>query len=303
MTNKLHLTFIINPIAGKGRAGNMSDVIEKCIDKTKFTYKILFSEKAGHIKKITKEALQSGTDIIIAVGGDGTVNEVARHIVHTDVILGIIPVGSGNGLGNYLKIPHNYEQALDTINAFHVKKIDTGTINNHFFVSVAGIGFDASVAKEYAKSKSRGFKTYLRSTIRKYFRYKPAKYKIRIGDIVIKRRALLITFANSDQFGYNTSIAPHAIIDDGFFDMCIMRKVPIFAAPLVVPRLFTRKIHKSVYHESHKVSEATVFRKRTSVIQVDGEAMKMKDKIIKVTNHPLSLWVICPESHEPSLSL
>jgi len=295
MKDKLHLSFIINPIAGKGRAGNMTDAIEKCIDKTKFTYTILFSEKAGHIKKITKEAIQQKTDIIIAVGGDGTVNEVARHLVHTDVILGIIPVGSGNGLGNYLKIPHNVEQALNIINAFHVKKIDTGTINDRFFVSVAGIGFDASVAKEYAKFQSRGLKTYVRSVLRKYFRYTPAKYKIRIGENVIKRRALLITFANSDQFGYNTSIAPHASIDDGLFDMCIMKKVPMFAAPIVVSRLFTRKIHKSAYHESHKVSEATVFRKRTSVIQVDGEPIKMKAKIIKVKNYPQSLWVICPE--------
>jgi diacylglycerol kinase (ATP) len=294
MTNsKKNITFIINPIAGTGSKSKLTQTIDDTINKQLFDYKIVVSKKAGEIPKLVRNEKKNGAQIVVAVGGDGTVNEVARELVHSQIILGIIPTGSGNGLANFLKISKKVEEAVTVINQVRVKKIDTGTINGLFFVSVAGIGFDASVAKEYAQSKGRGLKTYVKSTIRKYFSYKAAKYKIKYNNTLIARRALLITFANSNQFGYNTSIAPKALIDDGFFDMCIMQKVPVYATPFVLPKLFTHRIHRSKYHETIRVSEAMVFRKRTSVIQIDGEAIKMKDRIIHVVNHKQSLNVLC----------
>ncbi len=286
------IVFIINPIAGKGRAGEIRKTIDDTINTSIFAHRIVESQKAGQVEELANEAVNSGADIIVAVGGDGTVNEIVRVIVHTHVILGIIPMGSGNGLANFLKIPHNIKNAVEIINNFQIQKIDTGTINGVLFVSVAGIGFDASVAKEYAKSTGRGFKTYLKSAVKKYFAYKPAKYKIKFDNTIIARKALFITFANSDQFGYNTSIAPMAQINDGKLDMCIMQKVPLSWAPFVLPRLFNKKIHKSRFHESFPVSEATVYRKKNSVIQVDGEYLKMKSRVIHVVNHKQSLNVI-----------
>jgi diacylglycerol kinase (ATP) len=289
---KLNLCVIINPIAGKGKTSSVAQQILEKIDAQKFNIVMKTSDAPGEVEKLAIEAVQSGTNVIVAVGGDGTVNEVARTIVNTEIILGIIPLGSGNGLANHLKIPKSIDKAAGIINRMNVRLIDTGTINNHFFVSVAGIGFDATVAKAYANAPSRGFRTYLRSTVKKYFSYKPARYKIKFNDQLIARRALLITFANSDQFGYNTSIAPEATIDDGFFDMCIVRKVPPMKALFVLPKLFTHRIHRSSYHETWKVTEATVFRKRTSVIQIDGEPVTMKEKIIRIRNHKHSLKII-----------
>ncbi len=289
---KIQLCVIINPIAGRGRASAVSEEILQTINTSIFDVTMKTSSKPGEIETLAHQALQEGAGVIVAVGGDGTVNEIARVIVHTNVILGIIPLGSGNGLANFLKIPKSVKEAVQIINTMNIRSIDTGTINNHFFVSVAGVGFDASVAKDYAKSGSRGFISYLKSSVKKYYRYQPAKYKIRFNNQIISRKALLITFANSDQFGYNTSIAPEARIDDGLFDMCILRKVPLHFTPFVLPRLFTHRIHKSGFHETWKVNEATIFRKRTSVIQVDGEAIRMKDKIIHVKNYRQSLRVI-----------
>jgi diacylglycerol kinase (ATP) len=291
--SKYKIFFIINPVAGRGRAALVAEVIEQYIDREKFNHQILVSNKQGQVELLAAQAIEEGADVIVAVGGDGTVNEVAKKIIHTDIILGIIPLGSGNGLGNHLKIPHNAEKAIALINRLQIMRIDTGAINGLYFVSVAGIGFDAVVARQYARSGKRGLKTYVRYTMRKYFSYKPGKYKIRFNGEVIFRKALLITFANSDQFGYNTSIAPKAKSDDGYLDMCILEKIPLLITPFTLPRLFTRRIHTSRFHESHHVKEATVFRKRTSVIQIDGEPVRMKERILHIRIHEKSLSVIC----------
>jgi len=292
MILKRKIVFIINPIAGKGASSTLPAVIEQTIDHLSFDLQIQTSNEPGDIEKLTLDAIKNGAEIIVAAGGDGTVNEIAKHLVHTSIALGIIPTGSGNGLGNFLKIPHDLKKAVEKINQLNFRIIDTGSINGHFFVSVAGIGFDASVAKSYAQSNTRGFKTYFHSAFKKYFSYKPAKYKIKFNNNLIARRALLITFANTDQFGYNTSIAPLASIDDGLLDMCIMKKVPLIAAPVVIPKLFTRRIHTSRFHESYLVQEATVFRKRLSVIQIDGEPIRMKEKVIRVVCNKQSLKVL-----------
>lgn len=291
-----NICFIINPIAGRKKGTDVIRVIEAAIDTNKFKHTIFVSRKPGHVTLLADEAVNNGADIIVAVGGDGTVNEVARRIVKTNIILGIIPLGSGNGLAHYFKIPNDCRKAMEIINSMNVISMDTGTINGLFFISVAGIGFDATVAKEYKESGKRGLKTYLSSSIRNYFRYKPSKYKIRIGNQVISRRALLITFANSDQFGYNVSIAPEAKINDGLFDMCVMRKVPVNDAPFVIPKLLAHKIHRSKYHELFRAADITVFRKNTSVIHVDGEAVEMNSKIIHVVNHHQSLRVLVSEN-------
>jgi diacylglycerol kinase (ATP) len=289
---KFQVYFIINPASGKGKAESFISKIEAKINKVQFNYKFLVSQSSNDISKLTLKAVEEGADIIIAVGGDGTVNEVAQHIVNTDIILGIIPAGSGNGLANYLHIPADIDKALDKINAIHIKSIDTGTINSRFFVSVAGLGFDAAVAKGYAKSGKHGFVAYLNNCIKKYIRYKPAKYKIQFDHQIIARRALLITFANSDQFGYHTTIAPDAVIDDGYFNMCILKKVPLMHTPVVIEKLFRKKIHHSRYYESYRVKEATIYRRKGSVVNIDGEPVKLNEKTIHIINHKQSLKII-----------
>lgn len=292
---KKRLTVIINPISGSGRWKQALSHILNNLDYKKFIINVEISEAKGAAYEIALQETRLGTNVIIAAGGDGTVNEVAKAVVNTNTILGIIPIGSGNGLARHLKIPLNVKLATEIINRYKVKQIDTGTINGHFFINVAGIGFDALVIQDYEEMSGRGLTAYLQSIVKRYISYKQKKYKILMdNNINIARKALLVTFSNSSQFGYNTVIAPKAILDDGFFDMSITQKVPLHEAPIEAPRLFLKNIHHSKYHETWKVQKATIIRKSKNPIQVDGELVQDTSQIIKVVNHPRSINLIVP---------
>lgn len=292
---KKKVVFIVNPISGVVKKDNVVEKIKNNIDQSKFDYIIQYTEGPGHATDICFQHVEMGTDYVVAVGGDGSVNEIAKGLVGTEVTLGIIPAGSGNGLAHHLKIPLNYKKAIDVINHGNSIKIDTGSINEKLFVSIAGIGFDGFVAKNFAKSDRRGFLTYLRIVTEEYPNYKPKKYTIEIGDKRIKTRALFLAFANSDQFGYHTSIAPNAQIDDGLLDVIIMKKPPIIEIPLLASLLYWRKIDKSKYIEIVKASELRVKTKKERWVNIDGEPMKLGNEL-NVKIHPQSLNIITPKA-------
>jgi diacylglycerol kinase (ATP) len=294
-SNKKKIHFIINPIAGKGKAGTVVPLIEEHIDHKKYKTFYHISKKPKHAIKISEKAAESGCDIIVAIGGDGTVNEVASVAIKYNIPLGIIPIGSGNGLGNYLHIPHDVAECVKILNNYNIKPIDVGYINDFLFVNVAGVGFDAEVAKAYSKLSMRGFAGYFKSTVLHYIPYKSKKYKIRFNNQMIARKALLISFANSGQYGYNTSIAPHAKIDDGLIDMCIMNKVPAVLVPFVASQFFTKTIDHTQYHESYQITEAYIYLNKKSVIHLDGEPVKLTNKILHVRVQSKGLQVICPK--------
>jgi len=248
-SEKIKAVFIVNPFSGLGHQKKIVQLLEKHLDSEKFDHQVSFTERPHHGTDICKNSVNNGADIIIAVGGDGSVNEIARPLAFTDIPLGIIPSGSGNGLARHLKIPTETIKAIKVLNNFSIKKIDTAEVNNRFFVSIAGVGFDAFVAKKFAEHKRRGFYTYAQIAIGEYFNYKPKTFTLRIDGKKVKRKALFISFANSDQFGYNTSISPHAKIDDGLIDICIMKKVPWWKTGFLAPLLFSKRIDKSKYLE------------------------------------------------------
>lgn len=290
---KKRILFIVNPISGVSKKGQLVKQIESTIDKSRFEYVILYTEGPGHATKICQAYTELKTDTIVAVGGDGSVNEVAKGLVGSKTALGIIPAGSGNGLAHHLKIPVNPKKAIEIINQHKVIKIDTGSINDQLFVSIAGIGFDGFVAQKFAEHPRRGFLTYARIVAEEYPTYKPKKYKIEINGKVIKTRALFIGFANSDQFGYGTSIAPHAKIDDGFLDTIIMQKPLVTEIPILASLLYWRKIDKWKNIKFIKTAELTVKMKKERWVNVDGEPMLMGKKLqIKVA--PQSLNIIVP---------
>lgn len=287
------IVFIVNPVSGVGAKGNIERIVGDNIDGSKFSYSIEYTKGPGHATQLCFGHVENGTDIIVAVGGDGSVNEIAKVIAGTPVILGIIPAGSGNGLAHHLKIPKQISQAIEIINKGKVLKMDTGLINNKLFVSIAGIGFDGIVARKFAESKRRGFLTYLRIVTEEYPRYRPRKYTLHFNGNTIKTKALFITFANSDQFGYNTSIAPGAQVDDGLLDITIMRKPLMIELPFLASLLYWRRIDISKHIEIYKTSELTLKTRRKRWVNVDGEPVKMKKKIsIKV--NPQTLNVIVP---------
>lgn len=290
---KKKLVFIINPISGVFSKDRVISSIEANIDRTKFDYTIEFTERAGHAVEICNRKIEEGVQIIVAVGGDGSVNEIARTLMQKNVCLGIIPAGSGNGLAHHLKIPFSYRRAIDVINKGKILKIDTGSINNVFFVSIAGIGFDGIVAREYAKNKRRGFFTYLKVVTEEYVNYRPRKYTIEINGETLKRKALLISFANSDQFGYGASIAPSASVDDGLLDVIIMKKPMMIELPILASLLYWKKIDLSRQLEIIKAKEMVVKTRRKRWVNIDGEPIKMKKKL-DVKIHPQSLNIIVP---------
>jgi diacylglycerol kinase (ATP) len=288
-----NILFIINPISGTGRQKNITELISREVDKSKFNLELRLTEYAGHATELCKEAIAKGTEIVVAVGGDGTVNEIGQALVGSDSALGIIPAGSGNGLARHLKIPFNTKKAIAVINAGKVRKIDTATVNDKIFLSIAGVGYDAFVAKKFSKAGKRGFFSYFRIVSGEYPAYRPKKYVLEVDGKTITRRALLIAFANSNQFGNNTSIDPKASLDDGFIDLCILRRIPLLLIPFYVPLLFSKMFHKTQYIEIIRAKEATITRKKGKTMHFDGDPVTMGKKLEMKVN-PLSLNIIIP---------
>jgi len=290
---KKRIVFIVNPISGIGKQKGIELLISRQLDLSKYSYEIAFTRKAGHATELSQKAAAGGIDMVVAVGGDGTVNETAAGLVGTATAMAILPAGSGNGLSRHLKIPMNLKRAIDIINRGRIIKIDTATINDHLFVNVAGVGFDASVARKFADAGKRGFSTYFRITASSYKTYMPKKYILEIDGKVIKRRALLVSFANSSQFGNNTSIDPGASVSDGYIDVCIVGKVPYWKTLFMFPLLFLKKFDRTRYVEIIRAKKVVLQRKKGRSIHLDGDPMKMGKELTMKIN-PLSLNVVVP---------
>jgi diacylglycerol kinase (ATP) len=291
--NRKKILFIVNPISGTQKQKRIEKWIEEGLDKSKFSFAIEHTTHQGHATELSKTAVEKEIDIIVAVGGDGTVNEVGQTLIGSSTVLGIIPTGSGNGLARHLKIPLNFTKAINVINKCNVRKIDTATVNDKVFLSVAGVGYDAFVARKFSKAAKRGFISYFRIVTAEYPKYTPKKYELEIDGKKITRRAMLVTFANSNQFGNNASIDPKACIDDGYIDVCIVRRIPLLLIPFYVPFLFTKTFHKTHYIEIIKAKEVRIVRKKGKTIHFDGDPFKMS-KILDMKINPLSLNIIVP---------
>ncbi len=263
--------FILNPKSGTGSKKSIPTEISKHLNTDRYKAAIEYSSFPGNATEIAKAFLAKGITKVIAVGGDGTVNEVAKALIDTNATLGIIPIGSGNGLARHLKIPLNIQGALYLINHGRIFMMDHGIINNTPFFCTAGVGFDAHIGYEFSKMKGRGFTNYARTTIREYFDYKPQHYTLGLNGNTIQREAFLITFANASQYGNNAYIAPGADVADGLLDVTIISPFPTFLAPSMGIKLFNRKIDKSKYVETFRVKELNVEREGEGAVHYDGE--------------------------------
>lgn len=288
-----HIVFIVNPVSGTGRQKRIGGVIEKYLDRSKYSFTIHFTDSRGHATILARQAVAGGAKVVVAVGGDGTVNEVGRGVVGSNAAMAIIPTGSGNGLARHLKLPMNFRKAIGIINRGYTRTIDTATLNGAFFVNVAGVGFDALVARKFAEAERRGFLSYFSISTSAYSRYQPKKYFITIDGRQYKRRALMISFANSSQFGNNTTIAPKASLDDGLIDVCILKKLPFWKITLLSPLIFTKKFDRTPYLEIIQGKEITVQRKKGKYVHLDGDHGK-EEKTFSVNVVPLSLHVVVP---------
>ncbi len=291
------IVFLVNPNSGvnHSRKALLKDYAAQVLDAEKYTWEIIFSKSAGHLFELSKSAAENGADIIVAVGGDGTVNQVAKGMFGSSAVLGLVPAGSGNGLAHHLNIPVDIPASLEVINKAEEKVIDTCSVNGELFVSIAGVGFDALVAKKFAETKRRGFLSYLNIVTNEYTWYRPRKYKLNIDGKIYKREALFVSFANTNQFGYNTIISPDASIEDGLIDVCIMKKVPLLLAPGIIGLLLTRKIDSSGYVEIIRAKEVSFTRRKNRPVNIDGEPVKLTPELTVKVN-PASLRVLVPGS-------
>ncbi|MBO5956312.1 MAG: YegS/Rv2252/BmrU family lipid kinase [Bacteroidales bacterium] len=290
---KKKIIFIINPISGHHNKNNFPNLVEKHIDKNQYEYSIVFTEYAGHATELTKKAIEDDFDYIAAVGGDGTINEVAKCLIRKRQILVIVPLGSGNGLARHLELPFRPERLInEVINKGKIYKIDTAIMNDIPFISIAGIGFDALIADYFAKDENRGFITYAKLVTEKYPNYRQKEYTLILDDEKsIECKPFFVTFANSSQFGYNAEISPKASVQDGLIDVCIFKKPTILEVPIVATYFLAKQIDKSNFIDIYKAKKIRVIRKVAEVANIDGEAVEMS-KDITVEIIPLSLNVL-----------
>lgn len=290
---KKKIIFIVNPISGNHNKNNFPNLVDNYIDKNKFEYDIAYTERANHATELTMKAIEEGYEYIAAVGGDGTINEIAKCLIGKEQVLVIVPYGSGNGLARHLELPFKTERLItEVINNGDVFKMDTATMNDTPFISIAGIGFDALIADSFAKDGNRGFITYAKLVTEEYHNFTPREYTLILDDEkIINCKPFFVTFANSSQFGYNAEISPKASVQDGLLDVCIFKKPSIIEVPIVAAYFITRQIDKSSFIDIHKAKKISIIREVENVVNIDGEAMPMsKDFTIEI--NPLSLNIL-----------
>jgi len=283
--------FIINPISGGKKKDGVPELIEQYLNTSEFEPVIVFSDGVSHAKQIAKEAVGKFT-LVVAVGGDGTVNEVASGIVGSDTILGIIPYGSGNGLSRFLGISMDVAEAIKALGPGRIENIDSGRLNGKPFFNMAGMGFDAHISEVFSHGKKRGFITYIKSSIQEIRKYKPQTYHLEIDGKVYEREAFMLSFANSSQYGNDAHISPHASIQDGLLDVCIIKQFPLWRFVEMGIRMITKTADKTKYVEIIRGKKIHVTRSTPGPVHLDGEPkITGTDTLIEIVPHSLKVIV------------
>lgn len=274
-----HLVFVINPKSGVEREKAIQHAIDDRLDMQQFTYEIVHTEYAKHGTLLAKEAAAKGAYAVVAVGGDGSVNDVVVGLLGTQTLLAIIPKGSGNGMARTMGIPLKEHEAIDIINKGNITRMDIGYANGTPFISNAGVAFDALISKKFAKSVRRGFAIYSWLVTRHMWTYKEWKWNITIDGKEINPKAFIISVANGKQFGYNFQIAPDASWTDGLFDIIVIKKFPKILGGIIVLRAMNGTITKSPYVDFYRAKEVTISHPKLELMQTDGDAHACENKI------------------------
>ncbi len=289
------ILFLINPVSGIGKQKIVEKFIESDLDSKKFAVTIKYTQYKAHAREIVGQE-RDQYDIVVAVGGDGTVNEVASKLVGTNTALAIIPTGSGNGLARYLSIPLKVQRAIQALNENNVKLIDTLKVNQYTAVNVAGIGFDAHISHSFEGRKLRGPLSYAQLITMEFAKYESQRYELIIDGKQYNRNSFIISFANSSQYGNNVHIAPNAIIDDGLVDVCFVNAFPKYMAPAMLLTLFGKSMEKNDFEEIVQAKNIQVLSDSPINGHIDGEPVVL-DSEITIEVIPQSLKVIVPPDH------
>ena len=287
----MNITFIINPISGTHSKETLPKLIEEYLDKGRFSYRILYTEHAGHAAELTRQCVKEHVDIVVAVGGDGTVNEVARSLVHSETALGIIPCGSGNGLARHLCLPLDARKNIEILNQCHIEMFDYGIINNLPFFCTCGMGFDAFISLKFAESGKRGPITYVENVLKEGLKYQPETYEVEDETGVHHYKAFLIACANASQYGNHAYIAPGATMKDGEMDVIIMEPFNALEAPQIAADLFMKTLSKNSKIKTFRTKHLHIHRSKEGAIHYDGDPI-MTGTDISVSIEHLGIRIV-----------
>ena len=296
--NKKSVVFLVNPISGTHSKKELPELIDAVLDKELFDYRILYTEYAGHAAEMARQFAAEQTDIVVAVGGDGTVNEVARSLVHTQTALGIIPCGSGNGLARHLCLPMDIGKSIEIINQCCIEQFDYGIINDLPFFCTCGMGFDAFISLKFAEAGKRGPITYVENVLKEGLKYKPETYEVKDDSGTHHYKAFLIACANASQYGNNAYIAPGATMKDGEMDVIIMEPFNALDAPQIAADLFMKTLGNNSKIKTFRTSHLEIHRKAPGAIHYDGDPL-MTDADIDIHIEHLGIRIVTnPEATE-----
>jgi YegS/Rv2252/BmrU family lipid kinase len=297
-TNKI--LFIVNPFAGVSSKKSFPKLVENQLKEADLAYEIVYTQGIGHATELAKEGVEKGVDIVAAVGGDGTVNEVAQGLIGTETALGIIPGGSGNGLSMHLGIGRNPIKALNILRNPDFIRIDTCKINDKPFLNMAGTGIDAMVAQKTSGFKHRGFLPYLLNTLKLSLYYENREVKVHLDNEVREGRFLSVNLANGSMFGYNFVVAPSANVQDGNLHVVLMHHAPKWKYFMHSWRLLNKTIHKAPFVEIMPVKTVSIHASVPLYLHIDGNGYEpfFKDFMAEVI--PKSLLVAVPRKRKSS---
>ena len=284
----MKIRFIINPISGIGKQKGIEEVIKKHIH---FPYEIVYTKKGGDATELSQKAISDKVDVVVVVGGDGTVNECAKALIGSSTAMGVIPCGSGNGFSYHIGMKKEVEQAVKQLNACDIKMIDSCSANGIPFVNVSGIGFDAHIANLFGNVSKRGFVSYFK-LIAKELSYKAQKYTLNFDGKSKTITAYLIAFANSSQYGNDFQISPFAKIDDGLIDIVIIKDFPKWRIPFFLIKMAKGKVHLSRYVEIIQCKEMEI-ESSNNLVHLDGEPKELQSPII-IKVKPKTLKIFSP---------
>jgi YegS/Rv2252/BmrU family lipid kinase len=286
--------FIINKYAGTGFQPELEGRIIDIYQSQNIECSIEFTQSRGHATELARAAVKENFQQVIAVGGDGTVNEVAQGLLNTPVQMGIVPRGSGNGLARHLGIPIDIIAAVKNLFDSYPLAMDTFTVNGHLSLNVSGIGFDGHIANLFGQTKKRGLIGYAKLTIREFFRFKEFEASISMNDKVSEKKAFIIAIANSSQYGNNARIAPAASVCDQLLHISILKKVPPHRVDFVYS-FFAGKIEKSSYCEMITSNQFTIELSKPVAYHIDGEPSGISDRFT-IELKPMSLNILVPNN-------
>lgn len=286
-----NIAFIVNPISGTKAKNRVGKLIRELLDLQQFAPTVVVTEYAGHATQLAQQFAMQEYYAVVAVGGDGTVNEVASGLIGSNTALGIIPNGSGNGFARHLDISTRMNRAIEMLNSSEVINVDYGMVNDKPFFSTCGVGFDAVVAEKFSDSE-RGLKGYVQTIFKDLFQYKPESYHLKGQDIDMTTTAFLVNFANASQWGYDAYIAPKASIQDGWLDVAVVSEFPMVAAAGLALSLFTKNIDEKLHMNTLRTKEMTLTRESEGVAHIDGTPITMPAELhVRIVEDGLKVLV------------